>query len=64
MSLVVGTGLLTLNQALALAATISAVGVGLYLATAETHATAMRRAVRDSRMAHGLRGLRAIALDR
>jgi len=64
MSLVVGAGLLSVTAALIVCAGVSTLGVALYLATAETRAAAVRSAVGESRVANGLRGLRAAALDR
>ena len=48
---------------LCIAALLSLTGVGLYLAT-DTRTAVVRRAVTDSRMAQGLRDLRALALGR
>ena len=63
MSLFLGLGIISVNQGLAIAAFTSLIGVGLYLAT-DRRTAVVKRAVTDSRMAHGLRGIRAIALDR
>lgn len=63
MSLFLGLGVISVNQGLAIAAFTSLIGVGLYLAT-DRRTAVVKRAVTDSRMAHGLRGIRAIALDR
>ena len=63
MSLLVGAGILTVSAGLAIAAITTAMGVAMYLAT-DSRTAIVKRAVRDSRMAQGLRGLRAMALDR
>jgi len=63
MSLLVGAGILTVSTGLAIAAITTAMGVAMYLAT-DSRAAIVKRAVTGSRMAHGLRGLRAMALDR
>ena len=63
MSLLVGAGILTVSAGLAIAAITTAMGVAMYLAT-DSRTAIVKRAVTDSRMAQGLRGLRAMALDR
>jgi MFS family permease len=63
MSLVLGLGLITVSQGLAIASFLSLIGVGLYLAT-DRRTAIVRRAVTDSRMAHGVRSVRNLALGR
>lgn len=63
MSLLVGAGIITVTQGLAIAAVTTALGVGMYLAT-DRRSAVVRKVVVDSRMASGLRGLRSMALDR
>jgi MFS family permease len=64
MSVIVGAGLLSVTAALVVCAGVATMGVALYLATAETQAAAVRTAVVDSRVVHGLRGLRSATLGR
>lgn len=63
MSLLLGLGVITVVQGLAIAAFLSLIGVGLYLAT-DRRTAIVRRAVSDSRMAHGVRSVRNLALGR
>ncbi|MFN8624051.1 MAG: MFS transporter [Chloroflexota bacterium] len=63
-SLLVGAGIIRVDVALGLAALSAAVGVALYLATAKERAAAVAAVVTDSRVADGIRGLRALALGR